>query len=166
MGDTELIERIKCGDRDSSDAIIERYYAPILRYCLRHCADMGRAEDMTQETFLRVFRDIAAYRNSGSFRSYVYTIAHHLCVDESRRVRADELSEDMPAPDSGFSRIDDRDQVSRLLGTLPEKQREALILRYGEQLSFKEIGDVTGASPRTVQSRVRLALASLRKEKL
>ena len=164
MGDNELIKRIKSGDRESSDRLVARYYAAILRYCARQCPDLSLAEDLTQETFFRVFRDMARYEIRGSFKAYLYTIARRLCIDQARRPPCAALVEALSRADPELSRIDDRDQAERLLKKLSPEQREAVLLRFGEELSFREIAQITGVPARTAQSRVRLALAIMRKE--
>jgi RNA polymerase sigma-70 factor (ECF subfamily) len=165
MDDTELIAQIQGGNTECANKLIERYYASILRYCSWHCPDSNRAEDLTQETFFRVFRNIRSYNSRGKFKSYLYTIAHRLCIDEYRKQSFYTLDEDVPAFDAGIKKIEDQEQLAHFLNLLSQPQREAVILRYGEQLSFKEIAQITDVPTRTVQSRVRLALAIMRKEK-
>lgn len=163
MTDDELINRIRDGDERSAEELVTRYYAAVLRYCRWHCADDGRAEDLTQETFLRVFKNLAQYGKRDKFKSWLYTIANHICIDESRRMTWCTLSDELPAECGAFSELEDRDETERLLQRLSEEQREAVILRFAQQLSFKEIAAVTGCSLRTAQSRVRCALEIMRK---
>lgn len=165
MHDKELIKQIKSGNAECANELIERYYASILRYCAWHCRDSARAEDLTQETFLRVFRNFNQYDNKGSFQSYIYTIAHHLCVDEARKPMLYPLEEDIAASNEELTRVENQEEIGRLLTPLSPSQREAVLLRFGAQLSFAEISGITGVPPRTIQSRVRLALAIMRKEK-
>lgn len=165
MNDDKLISQIQRGNKIYANELIERYYSSILRYCSWHCYNIDRAEDLTQETFFKVFRDIETYEHKGSFKSYLYTIAHHLCIDENRKHTTLELKDDFPMEDSNLRQVEDRDQINFLLSLLSPTQREAILLRYGEQLSFREISKILGIPARTVQSRVRAALAILRKEK-
>ena len=97
MRDSQLIRRIQAGDRTAGNALIERYYAAILRYCARHTYCTQTAEDLTQEVFLHLFRTIGTYREQGQFRAYLYRIAYCLCVDAARpgQRESDPLSEDM-----------------------------------------------------------------------
>lgn len=62
MSDDELVEKIKCGDEAAAKELIDRYYGAILRYCGWHCAASEKAEDLTQETFLKLFRNLPKYR--------------------------------------------------------------------------------------------------------
>ena len=165
MNDNKLILQIQRGDKECANELVERYYSAILRYCFWHCNKIDRAEDLAQETFLRVFKDIYMYERKGSFKAYLYTIAHHLCIDENRKYTAAELNDKLPVEDQRLRQIEDRDQIKSLLNLLTPMQREVVLLHCGEQLSFREISDILDIPARTVQSRVRAALTILRKEK-
>lgn len=160
MDDEILIRRIKSGDEDAAQELIERYYEAILRYCRWHCPGAGRAEDLTQETFFRLFRSLPEYEERKKFRPYLYTIASRLCVDESRRVRLYPLEdEDALGEESREMRqAENREELGHLMKKLSPELREAVLLRYGEELSYPEIARVTGSNTRTIQSRVRKAL--------
>ena len=97
MTDDKLIERIRDGDEHSAEELITRYYSAILRYCRLHCVSDEMAEDLTQETFLRVFKNLPMYRKRDRFRSWLYTIANHVCVDESRKMTWQVLDEEPTA---------------------------------------------------------------------
>lgn len=164
--DDELIKQIKHGYIEYADVLIERHYSSILRYCAWHCSNTERAEDLTQETFLRVFKDFSQYHDRGKFRAYLYTVARHLCIDESRKQRLYALDEEVRDSKDYFTEVENRAEINLLLKRLSPSQHEAVILRYAEGLSFREISQITGVPIRTVQSRVRLALSIMRKEKL
>ncbi len=172
MNDDELVEQIKLGNDSAAEELIQRYYASILRYCKWHCSSLEEAEDLTQECFLKLFRNLPQYgvRERGSprknFKAYLYTIAKHLCIDENRKMKVYSL-EDEEGIVSGRNeilQIEHREDIRRLLRILSSEQREAIILRYGEQLSYQEIASVMGCNMRTAQSRVRKALKVMRKE--
>lgn len=165
VNDEKLILQIQCGNIECANELIERHYSSILRYCSWHCYNTDQAEDLTQETFLRVFRHIYIYENRGSFKAYLYTIAHRLCIDENRKQTAFELKDNIFIEDNNLQKIEDRDHIKFLLNLLNPTQKEVIILHYGEQLSFREISQILDIPARTVQSRVRAALAILRKEK-
>lgn len=166
MSDDELIDRIKGGDEAAAKELIDRYYAAILRYCGWHCAAPEKAEDLTQETFLRLFRNLPRYRGRNKFKAYLYKIANRLCIDESRKMAFYSLedAEDMAGGQNRIAQAEDREEVRRLLGVLSKVQREAVILRFGQELRFSEIANVMGCSMRTAQSRVRDALRLMKKE--
>ena len=183
--DDELIERIRCGDENAAEELIKRWYTSILRYCKWHCADIQKAEDLTQETFFRLFKAlaghnsaagcnsvtcynrVAGYTGKKKFKAYLYTIANHLCIDESRKIPlyALENEESLVNERNEIQRAEDREEIRYLLSTLLSEQREAVILRFGEQMEFREIAEVMGCNMRTAQSRVRSALKIMRKER-
>lgn len=163
MTNDQWIHRIRCGDEQAAEEMIRNYYPLILRYCRRHCPDQDRAEDLTQETFLRLFRNLPQYQERQSFRAYLYTIAHHLCVDESRKLPLYLFDEIEQSGECGeLSRIENRDEIDRLLRILSPEQREAVLLRFEEQLNYTEIAKIVGCNLRTAQSRVRNALKLMR----
>ena len=166
MKDDALVEQIRLGDENAAEELIKRYYTSILHYCKRHCSNLERAEDLTQETFLKLFRNLSGYKEKKKFRAYLYTIANHLCIDESRKMEVYSLEneEEIRYECNEMRRIEDRSEINYLLNALSPKQRETVILRFGEQLKYEEIAKVMGCNIRTAQSRVRNALKIMRKE--
>ena len=147
-------------------AACQVYYDRVYRFLLALSGDPNQAEDLTQEVFLHLFRTIGSYREQGQFRAYLYRIAYCLCVDAARQRKTEPLPEDMADTLMPFEAVENRDMAERLLANLPPEQREAVLLRYGEGLKYREIAAVTGQPLRTVQSRVRKALKTLREGKL
>lgn len=167
MNDDELISLIQSGDETAAEELVKRWYVPILRYCRQHCGSTKEAEDIVQETFLNLFRSLPQYKGKGKFKTYLYTIAKHLCIDESGKIRCLPLEEEKLVQDHDeILQVEDRAEIGSLLQTLPEKQREAIILRFGEGLTYAEIAKVMGCNIRTAQSHVRWALKKMREEQL
>ena len=166
MNDDALVEQIRFGDEKAAEELIKRYYTPVLHYCKRQCFNLEKAEDLTQETFLKLFKNLSGYKEKGKFKAYLYTIANHLCIDESRKMKECSLENEGEIRDEcdELRRIEDKSEVGYLLNVLSPEQREAVILRFGEELSFWEIAKVMGCNMRTAQSRVRNALKIMRKE--
>ena len=164
--DDALVEQIRLGDEKAAEELIRRYYTSVLRYCKRQCFNLEKAEDLTQETFLKLFKNLSGYKEKGKFKAYLYTIANHLCIDESRKMKECSLENEEEIRDEcdELRRIEDKSEISYLLNVLSPEQREAVILRFGEELSFWEIAKVMGCNMRTAQSRVRNALKIMRKE--
>lgn len=164
--DDELVECIILGDENAAEILIKRYYIAILCYCQRHFHNMEKAEDLTQETFLKLFKNISGYRGKKRFRAYLYTIANHLCIDESRKIQlySLEYEEEIRCECDEMRQIEDNLEVNYLINALSPEQKEAVILRFGEQLEFREIAKIMGCNMRTAQSRVRNALKIMRKE--
>lgn len=165
LSDDKLIEQIKFGDKQAAEELITRYYASILRYCRWHCSSVEKAEDLTQETFYKLFKNISGYKGKRKFKAYLYTIANRLCIDESRKkvLYSIENEEIIVDECNDILRLEDKAEIKYLLSTISPEQREAIILRYGEQLDFREIAKVMGCNMRTAQSRVRNGLKILRK---
>lgn len=166
MSDDDLVEQIRLGDEKAAEELIKRYYTSILYYCKRHCFHLEKAEDLTQETFLKLFKNLSGYKGKRKFKAYLYTIANHLCIDESRKMQVYPLENEEEIRDASdeMRRIEDKSEINYLLNSLSPEQREAVILRFGEQLAFREIAKVMGCNIRTAQSRVRNALKIMRKE--
>lgn len=168
MTDDELIEQIKNGDENASEKLIKRYYTSILRYCRWHCSNLEKAEDLTQETFFKLFKNLSQYAGK-NFKSYLYTIANHLCIDESRRAKwlslEWESDKNLAKECNEIIQIENREEIYSLLKNLSPEQKEAVLLRFGEQLSYLEIAKVMGCTMRTAQSRVRNGLKIMRKGK-
>ena len=166
MNDDMLVEQIRLGDEKAAEELIKRYYTSVLRYCKRQCFNLEKAEDLTQETFLKLFKNLSGYKGKRKFKAYLYTIANHLCIDESRKMKEcfleneEEIREDCDA----LHRIEDKSEIEYFLNILSPEQREAVVLRFGAELSFGEIAKVTGCSMRTAQSRVRNALKIMRRK--
>lgn len=70
MSDDDLVEQIKLGSEAAAEELIKRYYLPILRYCKRRCFSLERAEDLTQETFLKLFQNLSGYKGRKRFKAY------------------------------------------------------------------------------------------------
>ena len=166
MTDEKLISRIQQGDKAAAEELICRWYPSILRYCKSRCRSRETAEDLTQETFLRLFLALPNYNENGKFKAYIFLIANRLCIDESRKtpLHPIEDEEKLASPRDEIQRVGDQDQICSLLKALPSTQREAIILRFGEGLTFQEIAEATGCNMRAAQGRVKCALIKMRKE--
>ena len=136
-------------------------YDKIYRYCFFRLRDPDLAEDLTQETFLRFYRQ-ASYQEQGKALAYLYTIARNLCLDAVRRARpAAPLRETDPAPDP-FAGAEQRIALRQAIEKLPADWQELLLLRYANDLPVGQIAALTGLSRFAVHRRIRSALAALR----
>ena len=163
----ELIEQIKNGRKECLDELVAFYYPAILRYCLWHMPDRESALDATQETFLKLVRFLGQYENRGAFRAFLYRIAANTCIDMKRKHPVTEslseaVSEAVCAPDCGYQTVEDRQQLATALTHLDNSMRELILLRYGQELTMREISDITGLPLRTVQTRLRKAVKVMR----
>jgi len=163
--DEALYHRVLSGDRQALADLVERYYAPLLAFLTRLTGQPQIAEDLVQESFIRMLK----YHGSAplSFRPWAYRIAHNLARDHFRssKVRReiasdlDEALEDDPVGETQDAeriaiQADNRAQVAALLQRLPAHQREVLVLRFYHDLPLEEIAEITGAPLGTVKSRL------------
>jgi RNA polymerase sigma-70 factor (ECF subfamily) len=179
--DEELLAAFQQGDVGAFEALLRRHRAPLFTFLVRMLGEREKAEDLAQETFLRIVKGAQAWEHRARFQTWLYTIARNLCVDQSRRDRfrrADSLDQtgpddepamvDLvpardPSPDRGAESARLRPVLQKALLSLPPDQREVFILREHAGMPFKEIAEMVGANENTVKSRMRYALEGLRK---
>jgi RNA polymerase sigma-70 factor (ECF subfamily) len=161
-----LIVRCQTGDRRAFEELVERF-GPRLRYFLRKMAPRGdRAEDLLQETWADVFRQLPRLQDAGAFTAWAYRIARGKAnLDHRRNERRPPMSGDVEliaAADSEprFS-PEDAARVHAALDELPPEQREALVLRFLEGLSYEEISQIVGCPAGTVRSRIHYGKQTL-----
>jgi RNA polymerase sigma-70 factor (ECF subfamily) len=179
--DESLMLRYREGDVRAFEVIVTRHRKPIYNFILRFVRDAAQAEDVMQETFLRLIKGADNYEKQAKFTTWMYTIARNLCVDASRRGKHRKAAS-LDAPigeDEGATLLDmvsdgavgaDGKAIQRELAirmkqaieALPEEQREIFLLREVSDLQFNEIAQVVGVSENTVKSRMRYALEKLR----
>lgn len=186
-GDTDeaLMFRYQRGDVRAFELLLGRHRRPIYNFILRFVRDKAQAEDLLQDTFLRVIRSAASYQKQAKFTTWLYTIARNLCVDASRRAKhrkTQSLDAPMNEDDThGATRLDmvpgknlpaDRSAIGGEIGSrlevalerLVPEQREVFLMREFHDLSFGEIAEIVGCPENTVKSRMRYALEKLRGE--
>lgn len=165
----KLMMQTQQGDAEAVEELIGLLYPEILRYCLWHAPNRDLAEDAAQETFLKAIRYYDRYVHKGKCKAFLYRIAANTCVDMRRRMRAGESSiedipEELPCEEPGFQRIHDDLNFRRQIRALPPEQQEVLLLRFGQELTLRQIAQITGTPLRTVQSRLRAALKRLKSQ--
>ena len=177
--DKELIERYQNGDVHSFELLIGRYQKQVYSYILTLVKDKQLADDVFQDTFVKVIQTIKskAYKDDGRFVQFAMRIAHNLVIDnfrkENRIPTVESSSEDynyidnVPITDHSVEQGMIVDQVHsdlhRMIAFLPDEQREVLRMRIFDDMSFKDIADITNVSINTALGRMRYALINLRK---
>ena len=182
--DTELMLRYQKGEVRAFEYLLDRYQGPIFNFILRSVRSRALAEELTQETFVRVIKNAQKYKKKAKFTTWLYTIARNICIDQSRRAKhrktesldkklgqgessqtlLDRMSDNQPSPAHASSNKELQSSLLAALDTLGDEQREVFVLRQIQQLSFKEIAEVVGVSENTIKSRMRYALEKLRLE--
>ena len=179
LNDKELVMRYSNGDVASFQILVDRYQNKIYSYVLMLVKDKQLADDIFQDTFLKIIRTIkaGAYKEEGKFIQFAMRIAHNLVIDYFRKAKrlpmVDPTKEDYDMLDNAKfmdPSIEDRivteqiyDDVRKMIEYLPAEQREVLVMRMYDDMSFKEIADATNVSINTALGRMRYALINLRK---
>ena len=174
-----IAKGLKRNDPELMDHLIEQYQHRLLRYLLFLTGKREVAEDLFQETWMRVLLRGAQYNGKARFDTWLFTIARNLVIDLSRKrqmASLDEMSEtgederpfevaiDGPSPFEQFATREDRAEVAEVLLKLEPSYREVLTLRFHEEMSLEEIASVTRAPLSTVKSRLYRGLAALKPE--
>lgn len=170
QGDNVLMERIAAGERDALAILVRRHQSRVRALAFRFLGRWDAADDVCQDTFLRVFHSAASYRPDAKFTTWLYRVVANQCWDHRRRAARDPVQYADPLraadPSDGASmmeRHETQDVVRRAVADLPDRQRLALVLHRFEGLSHAEIAEATGWSVGAVESCIVRAYASLRK---
>jgi RNA polymerase sigma-70 factor (ECF subfamily) len=179
--DEELMRRFQAGETRAFEVLLRRHRTAAFQFILRFVGNRARAEDVLQETWLKVVRSAPQYEPRARFTTWLFTIARNLCVDLQRRevLRSMETldgAEDGERPlgdgiaDGGASDPERAAHAARIrpaieaaLAGLPAEQREVFVLREYAGLAFKDIAEATRTPENTVKSRMRYALEGLRR---
>ncbi|MBS1110580.1 MAG: polymerase, sigma-24 subunit, subfamily [Anaeromyxobacteraceae bacterium] len=178
-GDEALVARYRQGDVAAFEALLDRHRPGVFRFLARFVGNEARAEDLTQDCWMRFIDAAPRWNPDGRFKVWLYAVARNLATDESRRaahrahasldapVRGRPVSEMVatgaPAPEDAARDAEIRPRLLQAIRALPEEQREVFLLREYEGVSFAEIALVTGSPIPTVKSRMRYALEALRR---
>jgi RNA polymerase sigma-70 factor (ECF subfamily) len=177
--DSQLLKLYLSGDIDAISKLVERHKKHVFNYIYMMVKDRDIADDIFQDTFIKVVRCIeeGRYADNGKFLSWVLRIAHNQVIDHFRQAKQEnKISES----DAGYDilgslrfaseTVEDKmvceqihDDLRRIVDHLPEEQREVVLMRYYDNLSFKEISETTDVSINTALGRMRYALINLRK---
>jgi RNA polymerase sigma-70 factor (ECF subfamily) len=180
--DESLMLRYRDGDVRAFEVLVTRHRKAVYNFILRFVRDRAQAEDVLQETFLRLIKGAEAYERQARFTTWLYTIARNLCIDAARRGKHRQMASlDAPAGEGGdgpslLERVGDgsapadrqvigRELSARMqqaIAALPDEQREIFLLRELADLQFNQIAHVVGCPENTVKSRMRYAVEKLR----
>ncbi|MDB5385796.1 MAG: sigW 7 [Planctomycetaceae bacterium] len=180
LNDDELMRRIQAGEKLAFEAMVDRYQNQLQGFFFRKNRDLQLAEDLTQDTFLRLLEKSWDFLPSGRFRGWLFRIAYNILIDDVRRRGGDALTKSIRnsamGDDDVLARMTDtmlgpeaiasgeqfREIVNELLATLSNEQRMTFILHHFEELSLPEVADAMRTLLPTTKSRLRLAREKLR----
>lgn len=179
LSDAELIRAYREGDEDALAILIRRHIGSVYRFLYRMANDAQTAEDLTQETFIKVWKHLPRFDPSKTFKTWTFSIAKNSAIDYFRKknpslVKAESadaadplesVPDAQPLPDELLERKETAAYLDEALSALPPRTRSIVLMHETEDMTFQEIADATGEPMNTVKSRYRRALATL-KERL
>lgn len=166
----ELLKRLRSGSRSAFEALMDRYDRRLYNLALRMLdGDAGEAEDAAQDIFVEIHRALPSFRGGSRLDTWVHRIAVNVCLQRRRnkRLPTGELDEALPSLDGPDPlgeavRSELRDRVGAAVQTLPEGQREVVLLHGMQGLSYAEVAEALGCPVGTVKSRLSTAFKRLR----
>jgi RNA polymerase sigma-70 factor (ECF subfamily) len=181
MGDAELMLRAGTGDDAAFEVLIEKYRRPVIAFMFRSVHNQAVAEELAQEVFLRIYRARASYRADAKFSTWLYRIATNLAVNHARDTKSERtaptLNLDEPDEESGsmpdvadshptveqdIMRRERLAAIRKIVMSLPERQRMAVLMHKYQNLDYKEIGRVLNLSESATKSLLFRAYEALR----
>ncbi len=177
--DQQLIASYLAGDEKSLEILIHSYLKPIYSFVLRYVGNEQEAEDITQEVFVRAWRNLKKFDQKKKFKTWIFSIAKNASIDFLKKKKAIPFSEfenekgqnilvetlinPAPLPDKLFEQSSVGEILNTVMNHLTSKYRMVLFLRYNDHFTFREIAEALGEPLNTIKSRHRRALIQLKK---
>ena len=171
VGDAKLMTRVRSGDREAFAQLVDRHKDGLVNYLTSLTRSRDRAEELAQESFLRLYQHSVRYREQGQFVPFLFRIATNLLRSEERRARRWRLlsmkfssngHDPGPTPQARLLKKEASEHVTRALAELPLKYRSPLVLREIEGWSYRDIASALGYGEGTVKSRINRGRTRLR----
>ena len=177
QSDEQIIVDYLNGDTEAFEALVFRYLKPLYNFAYRLTGDTHEAEDIMQDTFLKVWKNLKKYRRGENFKTWIFAIARNTTTDYLRKKKhfvfsdfeyeegnslTDNLADPAPSPDELFVRREGKEALEKALAKLAPLYREVILLHYREDFTFDEIGKITGKPLHTVKSQHRRGIEKLR----
>src|SRR5258705_2819522 len=178
--DAALMLRVKQGDRDAFEELVDKYKQPVINMVYRTLRDATEAEDLAQHVFLQVYKSAHRYEVSAKFSTWIFTIARSRYLNEIRRRTrhpADSMDATSAEDDQPLIQVEDRkhfsapdavlhreleSKIEEAIGALPEKQRIALLMCREDELSYEDMAKVLGCSLSATKSLIHRARETLK----
>jgi RNA polymerase sigma-70 factor, ECF subfamily len=157
ISDEELMASAARGDINAFEQIVLRYQALVWRVAYRFVGNSSDAKDITQTVFLKLFEAAPRYHATALLKTYLFRVAYNTCIDHCRKKRPlclsdfPDVSDESPSQSDRMMTIEREKTVHTAIQLLPLKQRSAIILRYDDELSIREIADVMRTSEKAVE---------------
>lgn len=166
----QWVREVLKGNPQAFAYIIDKYKNPLYATILRMVKNPQDAQDLVQEAFLKVYRQLDKYQETGTFSSWLYRVAVNHCMDEFRKKRirttpaefAEDQAVDRNHPEIVYLKKEKQRQLERLIGTLPEDERLIVLLRYANDCSYEEIGRMVNVPVSTVRNKLHRAKKKMR----
>lgn len=182
FSDQQLVSTYLNGDVSALETLVKRHKDRIYTFIISKVRNQALAEDIFQDTFFKVIKSLqkGKYNEEGKFLPWVMRISHNLVIDHFRKAKRMPIAGKPKSDDDDFDIFDvisngeqsseyvmmegeQHDQLRKMIQELPKEQKQVLVMRHYEELSFKEIAEKTGVSINTALGRMRYALINLRK---
>lgn len=169
VSEAELLARYQRGDLEAFTQIYERFKAGLYGYALSLCGSAARAQDVTQDVWIKFIERVEKLPPDTRLGAYLYTVLRNRVIDDARRRKSEQKAlehqgkqEALVLPADPVAGAEEAARLNEALAELPEEQRETVLLRLYGAFTFEEMAELTGAPAKTVMSRHRLALEKLR----
>jgi RNA polymerase sigma-70 factor (ECF subfamily) len=173
--DAALMLKAQGGDAEAFAELFRRYSRPMINFAYRYVGDRGRAEELAQDVFLKLYRSLGSYSPDAKFKTFLYRVATNHCLNELRRGEyksrplrvveddepVDSVDLETPMPDDMASARQLEKTVAAALAQLPERERLALVLCRFQGLPYKEIAEAMDATESAVKSLIHRATVAL-----
>ncbi len=180
--ETRLIEACREGDASAFNLLVWRWEKPLFNFVYKYVGDAALAQDLVQDTFVRVLKSIRGYSHRGAFSTWLYQVAVNLCKDHLRKKRLplvslhdfyttasgekvfvkDRVADERARTDAAAEAAEREELVKRLLGGVSEEQRVVILLKEYQELTFVEIAEVLNIPESTVKARLYRGLRAMR----
>jgi RNA polymerase sigma-70 factor (ECF subfamily) len=172
MIDEQLVKQYLEGRELALEELIQNHLTGLYNFVFKYVHTKEEAEDVTQETFVKAWKNLKKFNPSFKFKTWLYTIGKNTALDHLKKKglvafsEIDELKSTDPLPEEIMSKVSDLELVGHTVAKLPLKYREVIQLYYNDQLNFREISELLSESINTIKTRHRRALAYLKKSLL
>jgi RNA polymerase sigma-70 factor, ECF subfamily len=186
LNDRALVEKIlKTNDLMTFKSLVRRHQNRVYNTAIRIVGNADEAEEVVQETFIKVHQNLSKFRNESSFSSWMFRISHNICMDKLRSKQRrgfqfiqfepqhaddpelsptamNQLPDDMPTPAEQLDAVEQEQVIADSIQQLPDNQRTVVVLHDVQGLSYQEISEITGMNLGTVRSRLHYGRLKLR----